>query len=107
MVFPVNAPGRAESLARWERTRSRGRTWFVWLNGVAAWGIPAAMFTIAYKVFQEQGALSMATLAAPFSHKLRLAIAICLVVFPFMGHLLGQRLWDKAEADYARLKDGK
>lgn len=95
---------QADTIARWERARSRGRTWFVWLNGVAMWGLPAALLTIAYKVFQEHGRLGVETLNAPFSQKLRVAIAISLVFFPALGHLLGQRLWVQGEANYERLK---
>lgn len=90
-----------ESLERWERLRSRGRTAFIWRYGVAMWGIPAAVITILYKIQQELG-LSLASLALPFPHKLRLAIGISMVFFPILGHVFGRQLWDRGEADYQR-----
>lgn len=105
MVLQRALADRDASLARWERERSRGRTSFVWRNGVLTWGLPAAALTIAYKVFQELGALDAATLTARFSPELRIAIALCLVFFPALGHLLGQRLWIAGEERYDRMKN--
>lgn len=105
MVLQPAVTDRDETLARWERERSRGRTSFVWRNGVLMWGLPAAALTIACKLFQERGALDAVALSAPFSYELRFAIALCLVFFPAMGHVLGQRLWTAGEERYDRLKN--
>lgn len=102
----VVAADRAQRLAEWERHRSRGRTAFIWRNGVIAWGVPTALVTIAYKVFQERGGFDAVSLSGPFSPGLRLAIAICVVFFPAMGHVLGSRLWELGEERYGRLRDG-
>jgi hypothetical protein len=103
----LSTSGDRAMLQRWERARSLGRTAFVWRYGVFAWGIPAAALTIAYKVFQEHGALSPEVLGAPFSQKLRIAIAISLVFFPALGHMLGQKLWQQGEAKYDQMRQDK
>jgi hypothetical protein len=106
-MFDLGASGdRASLMARWERERSRGRTAFIWRHGVAAWGLPAACLTIAYKVFQEVGTLGAGVIESEFSTHLRVAIAVCLVFFPAMGHMLGQKLWDAGEERYRRMKRG-
>ena len=88
-------------MARWERNRARGRTTFVWRHGVVGWGLPAAVLTIGYKFVQEHGF----SLVSALSHDLRVGIALALVVFPFLGYLLGGRLWDVGEANYERMLD--
>lgn len=98
--LPHPTPGsRPEAILRWERNRARGRTNFVWRNGVMGWGLPAAVLTIAYKFVQEHGFVLSSTL----SHDLRIGIALALIVFPFCGYLLGGRLWDVGEANYHRM----
>ena len=90
---------RAEELRRWEERRSGGRASFIWRYGVLGWGLPAALMTIAYGVVKENG-LQWHAAEGPFSFKLRAGIAVAVVMFPAIGHLLGRRLWEAGEARY-------
>jgi hypothetical protein len=89
-----HAPGPPD--ARWEQQRAMGRRAFVWRYGVLGWGLPAALLTIAYAFIKEQG-FSWSADAA--SSKLRIGIAVTLVLFPVLGHLFGGRLWDSRERE--------
>ena len=81
---------------RWEKQRARGRRAFVWRYGVLGWGLPAALLTIAYAFIKEQGFRWSPDAA---SSKLRLGIAITVVLFPALGHAVGSRLWDARERE--------
>ena len=67
------------------------------------WGLPAALLTIAYGVIKEHG-LAWRAVEAPFSFRLRVGIAVAVVLFPAVGHLLGRRLWDAGEARYRTMR---
>jgi len=86
----------AEQVARWERERAPGRRIFILRRGVFAWGVPAALLTIIYKVVQEQGFMHTPQLTA----SIRSAIIVAVVVFPLCGWLFGRWLWDLGEARY-------
>ena len=88
--------GSATSDERWERQRAMGRRAFLWRYGVLGWGLPAALLTIAYAFIKEQG-LRWSPDAA--SSKLRLGIALTLVLFPALGHAFGARLWEARERE--------
>ncbi len=90
---------RDEELRRWEERRSAGRSSFIWRYGVLGWGLPAALMTIAYGVVKENG-LAWHAVEQPFSFKLRAGIALAVVMFPAIGHLLGRRLWEAGEERY-------
>ncbi len=97
---------RADELRRWEERRSAGRASFIWRYGVLGWGLPAALMTIAYGVVKENG-LAWHAVEQPFSFKLRAGIAVAVVMFPAIGHLLGRRLWDAGEARYQSISHSK
>ena len=90
---------RAAAIRRWEQRRAGGRSHFIWRSGVVGWGLPAALLTGFYKVFQEQG------LAWPhdLSPHLRVALGLIGVACPVLGYILGAWLWDQGEANHARL----
>ncbi|MBI3790200.1 MAG: hypothetical protein HY275_04910 [Gemmatimonadetes bacterium] len=90
---------------RWAEVRAAGRASFIWRYGVLGWGLPAALLVIAYGVIQEHGLRWRAALAEPYSFKLRAGIAVAVVLFPAVGHLLGRRLWDAGEARYRAGRD--
>lgn len=93
---------RAAEMRRWERLRSQGRSYFVWRHGVAGWGIPAAILTMGYKLFEARGLAW--SLSIPLSTDLRHAFAIIAVAFPALGYLFGGWLWTQGEARYERLR---
>ncbi|MHB1224372.1 MAG: hypothetical protein ACYC2G_10070 [Gemmatimonadaceae bacterium] len=98
----AEAAARSAEMHRWERLRSQGRSHFVWRHGVAGWGIPAAILTMAYKLFEARGlAWSLST---PLSTDLRHAFALIAIAFPALGYLFGGWLWTQGEARYARLR---
>ena len=101
----VRAEARQEELRRWEERRSGGRASFIWRYGVLGWGLPAALLTIAYGVIEENG-LAWHAVGQPFSFKLRVGIAVAVVMFPALGHLLGRRLWEAGEARYRTMRQG-
>lgn len=88
---------RRDEMRRWEEKRALGRRGFTVRYGIVGWGVPAALLTIAYAVFAEQGT---AVDAEAFSTRLRLGIAAALVVFPTLGHHFGGRLWTAGEDRY-------
>ena len=97
---PAAATGaRPESMQLWEQRRAGGRASFVWRYGVLGWGLPAALITVAYSVIKEHGL----AWEGPFTTKLRVGIALSMIVFPSIGHLLGRRMWESGEARYQRL----
>ncbi len=88
------ATAEADARRRWAAQSAHGRSAFIWRYGVLGWGLPAALLTIAYAVIQEHGLGWRAAMQEPYSAKLRAGIAVAVVLFPAVGHLLGRRLWD-------------
>ena len=100
----VDAQNADEQIAHWERERAPGRTSFILRRGVLAWGVPAALLTIIYKVIQEQGFVHTPQLTAG----VRSAIVVAIAVFPVCGWLFGRWIWDAGEARYrAMTRDGR
>lgn len=93
------AAARAAQIERWEKLRAMGRTDFILRRGVVGWGIPAAVFTVLYKVVQEQGFV----LSPHLTDSLRTAIVVALLLFPAGGGLLGRWLWSAGEARYQEM----
>ena len=97
---PNTAPNaRRESMQVWEQRRAGGRVSFIWRYGVLGWGLPAALITVAYAVVQEHGLAWQ----GPFTSKLRVGIAMAVIVFPALGHLLGRRMWKSGEDRYRHM----
>jgi hypothetical protein len=92
-----------EAAARWERERARGRNHFVWRRGVVGWGAPAALMTIAYKLWQLH--VAGATLA--LTPQVRDMLVLIVVAFPLFGYALGRWLWTREEAEYAQHLRGR
>ncbi|HEX6051900.1 MAG TPA: hypothetical protein VFZ21_21675 [Gemmatimonadaceae bacterium] len=90
---------RPAAIARWERNRAMGRTWFIWRRGVFGWGIPVALLTIAYQIVQEQGFIRRLVV----TQDLRAGIAVAALVFPLCGYLFGRWLWTTGEENYERM----
>ncbi len=104
--IPTPVQGTADSsqqadelIARWERNRAGGRTDFIVRRGVLGWGLPAAVFTVLYKVIQEQGFVASPHL----TDSLRSAIVLAIIVFPLCGWIFGRWLWTSGEQRYRTL----
>lgn len=95
------AESRRDAMRVWEQRRAGGRASFVWRYGVLGWGLPAALITVAYAVIKEHGF----AISGPFTTKLRIGIALCMVVFPALGHLFGRRMWESGEERYKRMAE--
>ena len=99
----TSAPdARLESMQVWEQRRAGGRVSFIWRYGVLGWGLPAALITVAYAVIKEHGL----AWDGPFTTKLRVGIALAVIVFPAIGHLMGRRMWESGEERYKHLASG-
>ena len=94
--------GHGEAMQVWAQRRAGGRASFIWRYGVLGWGLPAALITVAYAVIKEHGFV----VSGPFSTKLRIGIALAVIVFPTLGHLFGRRMWETGEERYERFTKG-
>ena len=77
-----------KKFARWEKTRARGRTQFIWVNGVLMWGVlTGVLWSLAMPVMQPE---------MSFLKLLPLALA----GFPAGGYLWGVLVWRAMEKKY-------
>jgi hypothetical protein len=67
--------------------RASGRKSFLWRYGVAGWGVPCTIVTVAYHALKEHGLVWSAVLGL---------FAACGAV----GYLLAAWVWDECEAHY-------
>jgi hypothetical protein len=94
---------RDDAIVRWERNRAMGRSTFIWRRGVFGWGVPVALLTIAYQVFQEQGFVWRLVM----TQHLKTGIGVAMLVFPLCGYLFGRYLWTTGEENYERMVESK
>ena len=83
-----------ERVARWRKTRERGRNRFIWIHGVLEWG--GFMFFFTLGVFQHSHYGNIFSTDGNLSFRLVLA----LVVWVFVGYLYGQSRWRRNEQEY-------
>jgi hypothetical protein len=84
---------------RWAKTRTLGRTAFIWRYGVVAWGLPAGTLTDCYHVIHlhERGtAWSLAAMRPMWG-----SIAGIMFACGVVGYLFGAWLWDACESHFA------
>jgi hypothetical protein len=79
-----------EKWSRWERTRSGGRTRFIWLWGVVAWGVPWGVLMTGF----------LAALATDRHQAVSWIIALPLPLGPIGGYFFGVVLWHRVESQY-------
>jgi hypothetical protein len=85
-----------KQLARWEKLRKMGRTRFIWLYGVLAWGVSVGVMW----------ALGM-TAANGDWERLPVTLGIALVGFPIGGYFFGALMWKMSEAAYRKAVEEK
>lgn len=83
----------AKHAARWEKVRQKGRARFIWLYGVALWGV--SMFVITQLVDR--------------AYKIQFSInsiiwLIDLLIWLIAGYILGAFMWKNAEKQYAKFQ---
>ncbi|RYV02110.1 hypothetical protein SOPP22_11105 [Shewanella sp. OPT22] len=77
------------NLDRWEKTRSKGKKRFLWVNGFLGWGVVTAiLWSIIMEVSQPSESLWVRPL-------------IALIFFPLGGLLWGHFVWESTEKKYA------
>src|SRR5262249_7265501 len=82
LSIPWPDAAHPDALARWTRLRSNGRAAFLWRYGVAGWGVPCGIVTVAYHAIKEH--------ALVWSAVIGLFVACGAV-----GYLLAAWLWDE------------
>jgi hypothetical protein len=84
-----------KQLENWARIRQRGRTRYVWFNGVLCWGL-------------STGVLWAVTMAAVQGwQRLPLLLAIALIGFPLGGYFVGRCTWKLTEARFQQASRDK
>ena len=82
------------NLEKWERTRSKGKTRFMWVIGFLGWGFATAVCWLVVMHFIRP--------LQPHEQMWVRAI-IALVLFPLAGLIWAQYVWKKSEKMYAEL----
>jgi hypothetical protein len=92
-------PAAETAQERWARTRSIGRTGFIWRYGVVAWGLPGGTVTAIYRVIQlhARGTEWSLHVIRPLWESVAGIFVACGIV----GYLLGAWLWDACESQFA------
>jgi hypothetical protein len=85
-----------KQLERWEKTRQMGRTRFIWLQGVLAWGVTVGVMW----------AVAMTAVRGEWD-RLPILLAIALVGFPIGGYFFGALMWKTSEAAYRKAIEEK
>ena len=73
---------------KWAKTRQMGRARFVWLIGVAGWGLPTGILWSIMMAFMQGWS------------KLPLYLVLAVIGFPIGGYFFGQRIWKKGEENF-------
>jgi hypothetical protein len=84
---------------RWAKTRTIGRSAFIWRYGVILWGLPVATITACYHVIQlhaRGAAWSLAEVRPMWQSIVGIMIACGII-----GYLFGAWLWDACESHFS------
>lgn len=90
-----------EKWKKWEKVRAKGRTRFIWLNGVVGWGIPLAVTGPALTVLWRDAGFVIERF--PWGSFLRL-LPSSLIVASLGGYFYGVLMWEIAERMYRKEK---
>ena len=91
----------SRSFAKWERTRSRGKSRYVWFTGVLGWGVPMLIAMTLFTYVQQYGANWPTAEEIPI-----LLISLNLILWPLGGYLSGVAMWSTLEVAYRAHADG-
>jgi hypothetical protein len=91
---PEDSPWSEARLAAWEKLRARGAARFIWSHGVLLWGGFMFCFSLAFFQVQHYGSLFSGEGNLPFR------IAVCVLVWVFVGILYGRSRWRRNEQIY-------
>jgi hypothetical protein len=84
-----------KQLASWAKTRQKGRTRYIWLYGVAGWGLATGVFwAVAMAAWQGWD-------------RLPLLLPLALVAFPIGGFFFGRRMWNVFEEQFQQASRDK
>jgi hypothetical protein len=83
-----------KSAAKWEKTRSKGKSHFVWLYGVMGWGLWMFVFTAVWNYFRHPDSLSQ-------------RLIINAIMWPIMGYCWGAVMWGISEKTYKKYVEQK
>jgi len=86
----------SKEIERWEKTRQKGRQHFIWLYGVACWGL---MTGILWGVIMH--------LVMPFllgGHSFLWWLLPAIIAFPIGGYVWGYWMWKSMEKKYQQTK---
>ncbi|QZY53623.1 peptidylprolyl isomerase [Crassaminicella profunda] len=73
----------------WERTRQKGKSYFIWRKGVLGWGIPTAiLFQVSMAILNNGLNIDAFT-----SRKFILNLVTSVIVFPIGGYFWGMWMW--------------
>ncbi|MEM6798040.1 MAG: hypothetical protein AAF589_00870 [Planctomycetota bacterium] len=75
-------------MARWEKTRARGRNRFIRVYGVLGWGVSTAVFWSIFMTFVQGW------------ERLLQVLPFALVAFPIGGYFFGSWAWKVSENRY-------
>ena len=83
---------------RWEATRAKGKSNFIWTRGVLGWGGLTAVLFAGFVAFRQSGY----DLARMSLNSFLMYLMGALIVFPIGGYFWGLRMWDKMEEMHSR-----
>ena len=79
------------NIEKWERTRKKGKSHFIWVNGFLCWGIlTAVLWSIIMHISQPQEPIWLRPL-------------IALVLFPIGGLFWGNWVWNASEKKFSSI----
>lgn len=81
------------NIEKWELTRKKGKTKFLWLNGFLGWGV---MTAILWSVIMEVMQPSEAWWIRP---------VIAIILFPIGGLAWGHFVWESTEKKFQNAKN--
>lgn len=81
------------NIEKWEKTRTKGKKRFLWINGFIGWGVTTA---ILWSIFMEVSQPSEDVWIRP---------VIALILFPIGGLAWAHFVWKHTEKQYVASKD--
>jgi hypothetical protein len=88
-----------KSVARWERTRARGKWRYIWYTGVLGWGLSMFVVMTAFSYLQQYGPVRPTADGGQI-----FLVLLNLVIWPLVGSLFGTVMWMTIEASYRSVK---